>query len=49
MSLIGIQNVRVGMETSGFGRWLERLLAELQVELCPPVPYQMQAPPIHNL
>jgi transposase len=25
--------VRVGMEASGFGRWFERLLAELQVEL----------------
>jgi transposase len=27
------QKVRVGMEASGFGRWFERLLAELQVEL----------------
>ena len=26
--------VRVGMEASGHARWLERLLAELQVELC---------------
>src|SRR6266516_1143034 len=27
------QKVRVGMEASGHGRWWERLLAELQVEL----------------
>ena len=27
------QKVRVGMEASGFGRWFERLLAELQLEL----------------
>jgi transposase len=27
------QKVRVGMEASGFGRWFERLLAELQIEL----------------
>jgi transposase len=27
------QKVRVGMEASGHGRWFERLLAELQVEL----------------
>jgi transposase len=27
------QSVRVGMEASGFGRWFERLLAELQLEL----------------
>ncbi len=27
------EKVRVGMEASGFGRWFERLLAELQVEL----------------
>jgi hypothetical protein len=27
------QKVRVGMEASGHGRWFERLLAELQIEL----------------
>jgi transposase len=27
------QAVRVGMEASGHGRWFERLLAELQIEL----------------
>jgi transposase len=27
------QKVRVGMEASGFGRWFERLLAEVQIEL----------------
>lgn len=27
------QRVRVGMEASGFGRWCERLLTELQLEL----------------
>jgi transposase len=27
------QKVRVGMEASGYGRWFERLLAELQIEL----------------
>src|SRR5580693_3506189 len=27
------QEVRVGMEASGHGRWFERLLAELQIEL----------------
>ena len=27
------QKVRVGMEASGHGRWFERLLSELQIEL----------------
>jgi transposase len=27
------QKVRVGMEASGHGRWFQRLLAELQLEL----------------
>ncbi len=27
------QKVRVGMEASGYGRWFERLLSELQIEL----------------
>ena len=27
------QKVRVGMEASGYARWLERLLSELQIEL----------------
>jgi hypothetical protein len=29
------QKVRVGMEASGHGRWFERLLSELQIELYP--------------
>jgi hypothetical protein len=27
------KTVRVGMEASGHGRWFERLMAELQIEL----------------